>query len=217
MQASKVRIDSCPMPIFFQHTVNDSTRIGVWKIEESEGFFKDSVPVHREVSHPHKRLQHLAGRFLLRYLFPSFPYELIQIADTRKPYLPNDAFHFSISHCGDFAAVIISPDQRVGIDIEKPVGKLEALKEKFSTQEERALFPDEGLSNLTLIWSAKETVFKWYGKGQVDFREHIQLEKYDPVNQQITGFFTKTDLHFEITYTWLEGLAVCWLVTENED
>ena len=68
------------MPIFFQQQINDSTRLGIWKIEETEEFFKANVPQHRAVTHPHKRLQHLAGRFLLQYLFPDFPYELIQIA-----------------------------------------------------------------------------------------------------------------------------------------
>jgi len=58
------------VPIFFQQQVNDSTRLGIWKIEETEEFFKANVPQHRDVTHPHKRLQHLAGRFLLQYLFP---------------------------------------------------------------------------------------------------------------------------------------------------
>ena len=87
------------MPIFFQHQINETTRLGIWKIEETEDFFKDNVPLHRDVTHPHKRLQHLAGRFLLQFLFPDFPYELIQIADTRKPFLPRRTisfFHFSL-------------------------------------------------------------------------------------------------------------------------
>src|SRR6476469_11018452 len=124
------------MPIFFQQRINHSTRLGIWKIEETEEFFKGNVPQHRDVTHPHKRLQHLAGRFLLQYLFPDFPYELIQIADTRKPYLPNEQYHFSISHCGDFAAAIVSSTHRVGIDIEIPSEKLERLAHKFIHESE---------------------------------------------------------------------------------
>src|ERR1043165_22856 len=119
------------MPIFFQQQINEYTRLGVWKIEETEEFFKHNVPLHRDVTHPHKRLQHLAGRFLLQYLYPDFPYELIQIADTRKPFLPGEQYHFSISHCGDFAAAIVSKDQRVGVDIEIPVEKIERIRDKF--------------------------------------------------------------------------------------
>src|SRR4249920_4111949 len=128
------------MPIFFQQEVNDNTRLGIWKIEETEEFFKNNVPQHRDVTHPHKRLQHLAGRFLLQFLFPDFPYELIKIADTRKPYLPNEQYHFSISHCGDYAAAIVSSDQRVGVDIEITSEKAEKIKDKFLTQNEQLMF-----------------------------------------------------------------------------
>ena len=96
------------MPLFFQHTINETTKLGIWHIEEEEDFFLAKVPLQKSITHPHKRLQHLAGRYLLQYLFPDFPYTEILIADTRKPYLPNDQYHFSISHCSDYAAVIIS-------------------------------------------------------------------------------------------------------------
>ena len=124
------------MPIFFQHQINETTRLGIWKIEEAEEFFLSNVPLQKEVTHPHKRLQHLAGRFLLQFLFPDFPYELIQIADTRKPYLPDEQYHFSISHCGDFAAAIVSSDQRVGIDAEIPSEKVERIRNKFLNEQE---------------------------------------------------------------------------------
>src|SRR5436189_4798792 len=143
------------MPIFFQHQINEATRLGIWKIEETEEFFKANVPQHRDVTHPHKRLQHLAGRFLLQYLFPDFPYELIQIADTRKPFLPDEQYHFSISHCGDFAAAIVSKDSRVGIDIEIPTDKVENIMHKFLSREEQQQFYNDPLtthhSPLTLL------------------------------------------------------------------
>src|SRR5258706_6489300 len=164
------------MPIFFQHQINDTTRLGIWKIEETEEFFKGNVQQHRDVTHPDKRLQHLAGRFLLQFLFPDFPYALIRIADTRKPFLPDEQFHFSISHCGDFAAAIVSKDRRVGIDVEIPSSKIENIMHKFLSPEEKQQFnmnrlPTLNSELLTLLWSAKESVFKWYGDGAVDFRQ----------------------------------------------
>jgi phosphopantetheinyl transferase len=132
------------MPIFFQHRVSETTRLGIWKIEESEDFFKGNVPQHRDVTHPHKRLQHLAGRFLLQFLFPDFPYQLIQIADTRKPYLPGEQYHFSISHCADYAAAIVSKESRVGIDIEMPVEKIIRIRDKFLSLDEKRKWAVEG-------------------------------------------------------------------------
>ena len=119
------------MPLFFQHIINETTRLGIWKIDEPELFFLEQVPLQRAITHPHKRLQHLAGRYLLKYFFPDFPYHEIAIADTRKPYLPYEQYHFSISHCGDYAAAIISSTHRVGIDIEIPSEKVERIKHKF--------------------------------------------------------------------------------------
>jgi hypothetical protein len=58
------------MPLFYQQHINQSTRLAIWKIEESESFFAETVPLKRDITHPHKRLQHLAGRYLLRFLFP---------------------------------------------------------------------------------------------------------------------------------------------------
>src|SRR5687767_15045761 len=73
-------------------------------------------------------------------MYPDFPYELIQIADTRKPFLPEEQYHFSISHCGDFAAAIVSRDKRVGIDIEIPVEKIARIQDKFLSGEEKKVF-----------------------------------------------------------------------------
>jgi phosphopantetheinyl transferase len=205
------------MPIFFQHQVNESTRLGIWKIEENEDFFKHNVPLHREVTHPHKRLQHLAGRFLLQFLFPAFPYSLIQIADTRKPFIPGDPYHFSISHCGDYAAAIVSMDSRVGIDIEIPVEKIRRIQDKFLNDEEQSRWSTEisgSTAALTLLWSCKESVFKWYGDGKVDFREHIQLKKQDLAKQQFECYFLKQQRMINIDYREPDHLALAWICTK---
>jgi phosphopantetheinyl transferase len=209
------------MPIFFQHQINESTRLGIWKIEENEDFFKYNVPQHRDVTHPHKRLQHLAGRFLLQFLFPDFPYELIQIADTRKPYLPGEQYHFSISHCGDYAAAIVSRDNRVGIDIEIPVDKIVRIKDKYLNEEEQSQWATgNGQTSsqnlnvlLTLLWSCKESVFKWYGDGKVDFREHINLIKQDGATDTIHCLFTKNQSSLSIQYRKLDHLILAWVVS----
>jgi phosphopantetheinyl transferase len=172
------------MPMVYQQNINPYTRLGVWHISEPESFFNEHVSVQRNITHPHKRLQHLAGRFLLKELFPNFPYELVKIADTRKPFLENEAYHFSISHCGDYAAVIVSSENRVGVDVEQISSKVEKVKHKFLSITEQqmiqSLLQDNPLDHhtklLTLAWSIKEALFKWYGDGEMDFIEHLQIE-----------------------------------------
>lgn len=189
--------------------------MGIWKIEETEEFFKGNVPQHRDVTHPHKRLQHLAGRFLLQFLFPDFPYELIQIADTRKPFLPGEQYHFSISHCGDYAAAIVSRASRVGIDIEIPVQKIIRIQDKFLSDEEKRSFltnqDTADCSITTILWSSKEAVFKWYGNGEVDFRRHIQLIRMQKGFPVIDCVFSKTDQQLHIHYQQFDHLVLTWV------
>jgi phosphopantetheinyl transferase len=203
------------MPLFFQQDIDTDTRLAIWKIEEEESFF--NVPLQRSITHPHKRLQHLAGRFLLRYLFPDFPLDLILIADTRKPYLENEAFHFSISHCGDYAAVIVSRTKRVGIDIEIPTEKVVRIQHKFLHEEESSLLlqwngvPE--IEKATLIWSAKEAMFKWWGRGEVDFSEVLRLNGTSPEAEgSLQAKFIKPEFEksFDVHYHFLAGLILAW-------
>jgi phosphopantetheinyl transferase len=170
------------VPLFYQQDINPTTKLAVWKIEETESFFLQAVPLGREITHPHKRLQHLAGRFLLPYLFPDFPHREIEIADTRKPFLPGEQYHFSISHCSAYAAAIVSSTERVGVDIETISPRVEKIKHKFLHPDELVFvhnYPnDQQIPLLTLLWSCKEAMFKWWGRGEVDFSEMLRIEPF---------------------------------------
>jgi phosphopantetheinyl transferase len=206
------------MPIFYQQDIDTYTRLAIWKLEEAEDFFLKVVPLQREITHPHKRLQHLAGRWLLKYLFPEFPLELIRIADTRKPFLENEIFHFSISHCGDYAAVIVSEKCRVGVDIEIPTQKVERIKHKFLHREELEFLKHKGMESivpLTLMWSCKEAVFKWWSYGNVDFSDQIRLLPSDlKVKGSINAcFIEKESYDLSLHYNLFEDLCLAWVST----
>jgi 4'-phosphopantetheinyl transferase EntD len=177
------------VPLFYTHTINQHSRLAMWHIQESEHFFLQKVPLSRAITHPHKRLQHLAGRYLLQHLYPGFPFHLIEIADTRKPYVPGDPFHFSISHCGNYAAAVVSTRNRVGIDVETPTARVLRIAHKFMSNDEEVLLTASSLEDevllKTLFWSAKETLFKWYSLGEVDFKEHLWLQGIQFYNNSI--------------------------------
>lgn len=213
------------MPLFYQH-INDFAKIAIWHIAEEKNFFLEKVFLQRELTHPHKQLQHLAGRYLLQHFYPDFPHHLIEIADTRRPFLPNEEYHFSISHCGDYAAVIISKDHRVGIDIELITTKVEKIKHKFLNEEELSIVncqlsnADNHLTNkpsnqLTLLWCCKEAVFKWYGSGEVDFKNHIHLKVLDFKNEGAIDcdFLKEGKTSLSIRYKFFNGLCLAWVVS----
>jgi 4'-phosphopantetheinyl transferase EntD len=213
------------MPLFYQHIIDEDTRLGIWRIEEPEAFFLEKVPVKKEVSHPYKRLQHLAGRYLLPVLQPDFPLASIEIADTRKPFLPGEKYHFSISHCGNHAAAIVSSSSRVGVDIEMVTPRMQSIKSKFLHPKElEYLLEFEEMTQLhlellCLLWSAKESVYKWHGNGQLDFSEHMQLS--GPIVFRANKWFDlpfqlkkgpQADLQVEARL--FDHLALSWVQTE---
>lgn len=208
------------MPLFYQQNINEHTRLGVWKIEEEESFFLQRVAPKRDITHPAKRLQHLAGRYLLPYLFPGFPHEEIEIADTRKPFLRNEQYHFSISHCGTYAAAIASSRQRVGVDIELITPRVDRIKHKFLHPEELAYVNRQPASSsialLTLLWSAKEAMFKWWSLGDVDFSDMLRLEPFTLADEgMIDASFVKAGrkIPVQLSYIMYPHMSLCWIVS----
>ncbi|HEY8919660.1 MAG TPA: 4'-phosphopantetheinyl transferase superfamily protein [Chitinophaga sp.] len=208
------------MPLIRTIQMDQATRLGVWKIGEQEAFFRTRVNISPEIHHPHKRLQHFAGRYLLLELFPEFPVQHIRLMKSRKPYLPDDSFHFSISHCRDHVAAIVSKKYAVGIDIEAMQPKVGKIAHKFLGPAEQAFIdPEHTLAHQTVCWSAKEAIYKWYGLGSVDFKEHMQLEPFDfrPAGF-ITANFNRTDKNARLYLQYVvEGeLCLAWTAKEEE-
>jgi phosphopantetheinyl transferase len=213
------------MPLVYQQNINATTGMAVWHITESEDFFLSTVPVQREIKHWHKRLQHLAGRLLLKELYPGFPVQMIQVADTKKPFLENEPFHFSISHCGDYAAAIVSKTHRVGVDVELLNPKIEQIQHKFIYAEEFEMLNKQYQLNaeaapmandqcLTLIWSVKESVFKWWGRGEVDFKKDIVLKSITgSPDQGIVHTVFKNEVELDIHYLFFNNNFLTWVFT----
>ncbi len=226
------------MPLFYQHNINEHTKLAVWHIAENEAFFLEKVAIKNEITHPHKRLQHLAGRYLLQLLDAEFPLHLISISESKKPLLTNEKFHFSISHCGDYAAAIISENQTAGIDVEMVTPKIEFIKTKFLNESELALLDrKENIDGtrliltdhqtITLFWSAKESVYKWYGKGALSFKRNMSMNQLsvkaevriqsDGDRQTEYGFinahFIKDEkIDLKIEFRFFDNLCLTWVV-----
>jgi phosphopantetheinyl transferase len=219
------------MPLVYQQNINATTQIAVWHIREPEDFFLASVPVQREIRHWHKRLQHLAGRLLLKELYPEFPVELIQVADTKKPFLENEPFHFSISHCGDYAAAIVSKTHRVGVDVELLNEIIEQIQHKFTSENELKLFKSLPVENIRtasfgqyskfnikysiLCWSVKESVFKWWGNGQVDFKRDIVIQSITGLPEQgVVHCIFKNEFELPVHYLLFNNNFLTWVLTD---
>jgi phosphopantetheinyl transferase len=210
------------MPLFYQHNINETTKLGIWRIEEPESFFLAKVPLHHAVSHPYKRLQHLAGRYLLTVLFDDFPLDEIMIAETHKPFLENERYHFSISHSGNFVAAAAGTKNRVGVDAELVTSRIKNIVDRFLNDNERKYIynwqelPQLQLELITVYWSAKEAIFKWYGAGETSFRKHIEIisVKHSRNKGTLECMFRKEEpIPLTVHYHLFSGFVVAWICT----
>ena len=104
-----------------------------------------------------------------------------------KPHLKNGKF-ISITHSFTFSGIIVS-DVPVGIDIEKQRDKILKIAHKFTPfQEYKTIANHDALiSKLTIVWGAKESLYKIYGKKKLRFLEHIYIEDFKFENEKTTG------------------------------
>jgi len=182
------------MPVFFQHCLFGSSLL-VWKIEEEEVFFHSSLPADTlrvRPTHPARRLQSLAGRFLLKALSPDFPFDRWQVDESGRPFLENDPMYFSLSHTNSYAAAILHAKAPVGIDVEQISERVMRIQKKFIDESEALVlqalgeqFPDLSQSVFyTLAWSVKEAAYKALHQRGVDFINDLPILSIDANRQE---------------------------------
>ena len=172
------------MPLFKTIDHNPNTQILVWKITESfselseQVILNDSNRIRLDTmkSEMHQRA-FLSVRKLLQIAgFTDFDLHYDVFG---KPHLNGDK-HISITHSHEFSAIIIS-DETVGIDIELQREKIMRIADKFCKSEFQFLDSDnkaEYIQKLTVIWGAKEAIFKIRNEKGISFKNHIFVNQF---------------------------------------
>lgn len=166
------------MPLYKEWNPDLYSLAAIWHICETEDFFENQLTVSgSHIAHPKRRIEFLAGRFLLQQLNKDFPIHAIFKDEHDKPQLPDQEFHFSISHSFPYVACVLSTNTAVGIDIQCWHKSILALQHKFLSPEEQ-LFCGNNPEEITLAWTAKEAAYKYQGRRGVEFIEHLPIKKW---------------------------------------
>lgn len=170
------------MPLIDQ-IIQTNYHLAIWEIEEDEAYFSNATGLSSTIKSDKRRMEYLAGRYLLHTLLPELDLHSIKISEIGKPYFDNSCIHFSISHSYPFVAVIVHKNASVGIDIQVFREKILNLRTKFLHSEEENLLPID-IPNSTLLWNAKEALFKWKGTGGQDFSEQLRIISVEILEHQ---------------------------------
>lgn len=173
------------MPLTFKKKSDTDVDLAVWKITESEAYFKKKLLIHKDEEaiisklSPRKLLEWLSSRYLLHLMSGRLERGAFIKDIHGKPHLVNSDHHVSISHSNDQVAVIASKSV-VGIDIQHYVTKIYRIRHKFVNDIElQGIQEDKLLESLHVIWGAKESLYKAYGKRRLDFKKNIFISDLD--------------------------------------
>ena len=207
------------MPLYKEWNIGDHGLAAIWKIEEPESFFAERTGLIIDLKNEKRRIEHLAGRFLLTHLEEDFPLWNIRKDEHDKPRIDNNAFFFSISHSWPYIAAVIDPYSEAGIDIQIWHPRIAHIQHKFLSHDEQLLFNNDP-KLLTVAWCAKEAVYKWNGKRGVDFIQHLPIEFFNKKgeNSEITIYFKLSEIPQMIsTENMINDDFACSYVSKSQD
>jgi len=203
------------MPLNKTITVNETTKVLIWKITESF----EELNIGLVLTDDNKaRLDgmksdlHQKGFLSIRHLLKEVGYTDADVIydEYGKPHL-KDGKYISITHSFNFTAIIVSDKLKVGIDIEKQRDKILKIAHKFTPFEEYKTIAnhDALIRKLTIVWGAKESLYKIYGKKKLRFLENIYVEDFSFDGNKTIGEirYKQENLSFEVRFLEFDGFT----------
>ena len=204
------------MPLYKTIQFNKNTQILVWKITETYQELFDSVTVNpTNLIRLNKMKSELHQRAFLsvRRLFQEIGHTDLDLHYDAfgKPHIKGEK-HISITHSHEFSAIIIS-DETVGIDMELQRNKIIRIADKFVDEEFQYLNPnnpEEYIKKLTVIWGAKEAIFKIRNEKGISFKDHIRVKSFENIVKSTTAtlHFGGLAQEFQIYFEEIESFTL---------
>ncbi len=198
------------MPLYKTIHVNELIRILIWDIQETKedlSFQTALTPSSKNRLNSMKSEIHQRGFLSIRHLLKEVGYSDLDLYydEFGKPFL-NDGNHISITHSFRFSAIAISKKDPIGIDIEKQRDKIVKIGHKFTPVDAYKNIVDQHslVRKLTVVWGAKESLYKIYGKKQLRFLEHIDIKDFELTTNKTTGMINDENFTSNHSIEFLE-------------
>ena len=129
-----------------------------------------------------RRREHLAWRRIVRNELGRNV--IIEYNEVGAPIVDTPNTYLSVAHGGERVAVAIA-DEPVGVDIEALDRNFDHIKERYMTPQEVALSDNDNWP--AIVWTAKEAIYKLYGKREVDLTKDIRITSFDASEMLLTA------------------------------
>jgi phosphopantetheinyl transferase len=204
------------MPLI-QTIRSEKSFYGIWQLTENVemlsqmlryyGMYK--VPGH--YTHLRRIAEWHAVRLILHELLP-FKHFDIYYDEYGKPFLASPNGFISISHTHGYVGVMYHQSANCGFDLELIDERIASVASKFLREDEMTFVANpDALKKTYVVWSAKEVIYKLYGKKSLDFKKNLRVM---PFQLQHTGqvdgllILNKDICPYLIQYTFHEQLLI---------
>jgi 4'-phosphopantetheinyl transferase len=202
-----------------KHYLNEYSILGVWKIEEDLNTLLASVVLDNEEKKRYRgfrsnsrKLEFLSVRALLSELLGSEA--RIAYNKNNKPFLKDGSHFISISHSHKLTAILLSTNEKVGIDLEYMSANIAAFAFKFMNKKEKMLKdPENRKYHLYIHWCAKEALYKICDKEGISIRNDITIEPFRLMESgELKGKVQteKIKESFDLFYSRYDNYAIVW-------
>jgi phosphopantetheinyl transferase len=202
-----------------KHYLNEFTILGVWKIEEDLNTLLESVVLdngdlkkYKVFASTSRKLEFLSVRALLAELLGRDA--RIIYNKNNKPFLKDGSRFISISHSHNLTAILMSTNEKVGIDLEYMSTNIGRIAFKFINRREKITKVQENRRyHLYLHWCAKEALYKICDKEGISIKKNITIEPFEVKESgEIKGKVQTDKINdsFDLFYTKYDNYAIVW-------
>lgn len=175
------------MPQIFSKSLHPSGNLLLWQTEEESDWFKEQLNLvpslweeYESLMNEKIRYRWLASRYVVQQVSQQSPLELIK-DQSGRPYCGVERKPLGLSHCEGFVTAIHA-DVSVGIDVERISSRVQKIRNYFMRDVELDLMGEEN-DALILAWSAKESIFKWFGEKHLGYKSQLCIRSIDFIGQ----------------------------------
>ena len=201
------------MPFLKEFIINEKSKIKLWKLMIGELNPK-------ELNNDEKKLLKLKKSNILREQFlatrkvlalENSDYEITYDIN-RKPLL-NSKYNISISHSHEIAAIAISNNSKIGLDIQLKEGKIFNIQSKFLNKSEKLSIGDNpSVDILTMIWTSKESIYKAVGLKGTSISNNIKIDKVKEKDKTGIGYYVNgiEKFKFDLKFFYINNYTICY-------
>ena len=194
------------MPLYRSFKLEKNKSFYIWEIKESLMDLEKEVTLSLNdkekllsIKLAQRKKEFLASRALLN--FTKLQNTEIKYNKDGAPELDNGKY-ISITHCENFAGIAIG-NNKIGFDLEIYREKIFGIAPKFLNETEKFIYGfNPVIKGLTLIWTAKEAIYKAVSAKGISFKNNIIISPFK--NEQKKGFakvyLNQKEMQFSVNF-----------------